>query len=214
MARAAWPARRPRLSGPGNGAAARPAPLAQNKRPFRALNRSQPGSCAENSGDPLDRGGRDDPRLPRNFRFMTPAADVGPREVVFLTRSPVSPRLNPYQATHHDTYAKAQFMAPGRRRAHHLRGDRSAPPPPLWGAPPRWPTPPLRRRAPTPTPPRGIPPTRWRCPRPPARNPLQGANFFVAGPKKGPAVQAIARALGLNPDNYPLDYPGRTSPTT
>ena len=41
---------------------------------------------------------------------------------------------------------------------------------------------------------------------PPGSNPLQGAQFFVAGPKKGPAARAIAQALGLNPDNYALDY--------
>ena len=40
----------------------------------------------------------------------------------------------------------------------------------------------------------------------PGTNPLNGAQFFVAGPNKGPAAQAIARLMGLNPDNYSVSY--------
>ena len=39
----------------------------------------------------------------------------------------------------------------------------------------------------------------------PGANPLTGAHFFTPGPAKGAAAQAIARLLGLNPANLPLD---------
>jgi len=39
----------------------------------------------------------------------------------------------------------------------------------------------------------------------PGADPLNGANFFVPGPAKGPAAGAIAQLVGLNPDNMPID---------
>jgi len=39
----------------------------------------------------------------------------------------------------------------------------------------------------------------------PGANPLNGAHFFTPGPTKGAAAQAIARLLGLDPANLPLD---------
>ena len=40
---------------------------------------------------------------------------------------------------------------------------------------------------------------------PPGADPLNGANFFVPGPAKGPAAGAIAQLVGLNPATMPLD---------
>lgn len=42
--------------------------------------------------------------------------------------------------------------------------------------------------------------------RAPGSNPLSGANFFVAGPRHGPAAQAIVRLLGGDPNSYPQNY--------
>ncbi|HTU96997.1 MAG TPA: glycoside hydrolase family 6 protein [Solirubrobacteraceae bacterium] len=39
----------------------------------------------------------------------------------------------------------------------------------------------------------------------PGADPLNGANFFVPGPAKGPAAGAIAQLVGLNPANMPVD---------
>jgi endoglucanase len=39
----------------------------------------------------------------------------------------------------------------------------------------------------------------------PGVDPLTGAHFFIPGPTKGAAAQAIARLLGLDPANLPLD---------
>jgi hypothetical protein len=39
----------------------------------------------------------------------------------------------------------------------------------------------------------------------PGSDPINGANFFVPGPAKGPAAGAIAQLVGLNPDNMPID---------
>jgi endoglucanase len=39
----------------------------------------------------------------------------------------------------------------------------------------------------------------------PGPDPLNGANFFVPGPRKGPASGAIAQLVGLNPDSMPVD---------
>jgi endoglucanase len=42
-------------------------------------------------------------------------------------------------------------------------------------------------------------------PTPPGADPLNGAKFFVPGPRKGAAAAAIAQLVGLNPDNMPVD---------
>ncbi len=42
-------------------------------------------------------------------------------------------------------------------------------------------------------------------PNAPGADPLNGANFFVPGPAKGPAAGAIAQLVGLNPDSMPID---------
>jgi hypothetical protein len=42
-------------------------------------------------------------------------------------------------------------------------------------------------------------------PTPPGADPLNGAKFFVPGPRKGAAAGAIAQLVGLNPDNMPVD---------
>ncbi|HEX3974743.1 MAG TPA: glycoside hydrolase family 6 protein [Solirubrobacteraceae bacterium] len=39
----------------------------------------------------------------------------------------------------------------------------------------------------------------------PGPDPLNGAHFFVPGPRKGPAAGAIAQLVGLNPDNMPVN---------
>ena len=39
----------------------------------------------------------------------------------------------------------------------------------------------------------------------PGADPLNGASFFVPGPRKGAAAGAIAQLVGLNPDNMPVD---------
>ncbi len=41
---------------------------------------------------------------------------------------------------------------------------------------------------------------------PPGSDPLNGARFFVDGPRHGDAAGAIARLLGVNPTRYPDDY--------
>ncbi len=41
-------------------------------------------------------------------------------------------------------------------------------------------------------------------PNPPGADPLNGANFYVPGPRKGAAAGAIARLVGLNPENMPV----------
>ena len=38
-------------------------------------------------------------------------------------------------------------------------------------------------------------------PNPPGADPLNGANFYVPGPRKGSAARTIAQLVGLNPDN-------------
>jgi endoglucanase len=43
-------------------------------------------------------------------------------------------------------------------------------------------------------------------PRDPGSDPLQGARFFVDGPRYGEAARAIAKLLGINPDRYPASY--------
>lgn len=40
----------------------------------------------------------------------------------------------------------------------------------------------------------------------PGSDPLNGANFFVDGPRHGAAASAIASLMGLNPSGYPDDY--------
>ncbi len=40
----------------------------------------------------------------------------------------------------------------------------------------------------------------------PGANPLNGARFFVDGPRHGEAAGAIARLLGINPNRYPESY--------
>ncbi len=40
----------------------------------------------------------------------------------------------------------------------------------------------------------------------PGSNPLNGANFFVDGPRHGAAAAAIAQALGIDPNTYPDSY--------
>jgi endoglucanase len=54
-------------------------------------------------------------------------------------------------------------------------------------------------------------------PNAPGANPLNGANFFVDGPRHGMAAGAIARLLGMNPDNFSddeswADFDGRIVP--
>ena len=39
----------------------------------------------------------------------------------------------------------------------------------------------------------------------PGRDPLNGARFYVPGPRKGAAAGAIAQLVGLNPDTLPVD---------
>jgi len=41
-------------------------------------------------------------------------------------------------------------------------------------------------------------------PTPPGRDPLNGARFYVPGPRKGAAAGAIAQLVGLNPDTMPV----------
>ncbi|MGZ4194524.1 MAG: glycoside hydrolase family 6 protein [Solirubrobacteraceae bacterium] len=41
-------------------------------------------------------------------------------------------------------------------------------------------------------------------PTPPGRDPLNGASFYVPGPRKGAAAGAIAQLVGLNPDTMPV----------
>ncbi|HEX8975113.1 MAG TPA: glycoside hydrolase family 6 protein [Solirubrobacteraceae bacterium] len=43
-------------------------------------------------------------------------------------------------------------------------------------------------------------------PQAPGPNPLNGAQFFVAGPRHGPAAEAIATLLGRDPSKYPVSY--------
>ena len=40
----------------------------------------------------------------------------------------------------------------------------------------------------------------------PGTNPLNGASFFVDGPKRGSAAKKIARLLGLHPGRFPITY--------
>jgi endoglucanase len=40
----------------------------------------------------------------------------------------------------------------------------------------------------------------------PGTDPLNGAQFFVDGPRHGPAAEAIAKLLGVDPTRYPDDY--------
>jgi endoglucanase len=42
-------------------------------------------------------------------------------------------------------------------------------------------------------------------PTPPGKDPLNGARFYVPGPRKGAAAGAIAQLVGLNPDTMPVD---------
>jgi hypothetical protein len=42
-------------------------------------------------------------------------------------------------------------------------------------------------------------------PNPPGPDPLNGANFYVPGPRKGAAAGAIASLVGLNPNNMPVN---------
>ena len=42
-------------------------------------------------------------------------------------------------------------------------------------------------------------------PTPPGADPLNGAKFFVPGPRKGAAAGAIAQLVGVDPDNLPVD---------
>jgi hypothetical protein len=42
-------------------------------------------------------------------------------------------------------------------------------------------------------------------PNAPGPDPLNGANFYVPGPRKGAAAGAIAQLVGLNPNNMPVD---------
>ena len=40
----------------------------------------------------------------------------------------------------------------------------------------------------------------------PGSNPLDGASFFVNGPRHGAAAATIAQLLGIDPTTYPDDY--------
>lgn len=41
-------------------------------------------------------------------------------------------------------------------------------------------------------------------PNPPGADPINGAHFYVPGPRKGAAARAIAQLVGLNPDTMPV----------